>query len=97
MGNLGLAQSLIAHGADVNAEYHDLPSSTLPRLPCGRVVQLAMYMRNHAVVHLLLESGARIYFSHLKHPIEQGHHCPTLGRNLYLRITAGLREAAGKK
>jgi ankyrin repeat protein len=91
--NLSLAQSLIAHGADVNAGYHKLDGSTSPRLPCGRVVQLAMYMRNYDLVHLLIASGADIY---LGHPTIHFHDCPTLSRRVHLRITAGLREAVGR-
>jgi len=69
----------------------------MTRWSCGRVVQLAMYMRNHDMVRLLLESGAEVYFRRVNYPVERDHVCPSLGRKIYLRITAGLREAASKR
>jgi serum/glucocorticoid-regulated kinase 2 len=106
MGNTAIVQLLIAYGADVNIGYHDL-NQPLPgrrrrepkwykalSCPCGRVVQLAMELRFDDIVEFLLDAGAYI---NLKHPVWQYHECKPRSREVYLRITAGLRTAASRR
>ncbi|PQE18134.1 Serine threonine- kinase gad8 protein [Rutstroemia sp. NJR-2017a BBW] len=95
LGNTELAQVLLVNGADVNVGYHDLahgyrkPLKTF--ITCGRVIQIAMQLQSQDMVDLLLESGAEIG---LPQPVWLYHECRGTPRNLYLRITSGLRTAA---
>lgn len=95
-GSAPLVRLLLAHGADANVGFHDLPAepSTMFRPPfrlsCGRVVQLAMSLGHREIVQLLLAAGADI---NLAQPIWSGHTCEMIPRKEYLEITAGLRAA----
>jgi serum/glucocorticoid-regulated kinase 2 len=64
------------------------------RFSCGRVVELAMAMRQPELVRLLLAAGADIG---LAHPVwnVKGHErrCALARRDVYQRVTAGLRAA----
>lgn len=69
LGDADLVRLLLAHGANVNAGYHDL-GTLLPGgfpswfdriyMECGRPIQLAMELGHEDLVRLLLENGCRI-------------------------------------
>lgn len=60
-----MVRLLVAHGANVNTDYHGLPTSPQHQA-CGTAVRLAMELELHEIVHFLLGSGADIL---LKPPI----------------------------
>lgn len=99
-GSAPLVRLLLAHGADPNVGFHDLPgepsSLYIPpfRLSCGRVAQLAMSLGHLDIVQLLLAAGADV---NLAQPIWPGHKCEMVPRKEYLEITAGLRAAVATK
>jgi serum/glucocorticoid-regulated kinase 2 len=63
------------------------------RYGCGRVVELAMALRLGEIVRLLLEAGADVGVAH---PVWNvlGHECGFVPRDVYQRVTAGLRAVA---
>lgn len=95
VGNTKLAQLLLLHGADANIGYHDIDrgDGKFERIciPCGRVIQVAMQLKRHEMVDLLLEFGADI---NLPQPVWIYHRCKGTPRNVYLEITSGLRTAS---
>lgn len=106
-GSAALVELLLAHGADANVGFHDLPRELsskyvgeLPyRLLCGRVVQLAMSLGFGDIVQMLLAAGADV---ELAQPAggwrgRDGGECEMIPRREYLEITAGLRAAVGTR
>ncbi|KAI1077739.1 protein kinase [Whalleya microplaca] len=99
-GNVEIAQLLLSHGADANVGYHDLSINLLEihqgreqiMFSCGRVVELAMELRQQEMVRLLLASGADIGLLAPIWPVP-GHDCRLVPRDVYQRVTAGLRTA----
>lgn len=99
LGDMELVRLLLAHGANANVGYHDLRAelpglhyeSTPPSMACGRVIQLAMDLGHQDMVRLLLNSGADIG---LAQPVWRYHECEMVPRDIYFKITAGLRAAA---
>ncbi|PNP54871.1 hypothetical protein THARTR1_04560 [Trichoderma harzianum] len=93
LGNMGLVQLLLAHGADVNVGYHGLHgdhrSLQVIDVTCGRVIEAAMELGHRDMVELFLEKGADI---HLPQPTLQFHDCPMIPRSVYFRVRMGLRE-----
>ncbi|KAJ8064923.1 hypothetical protein OCU04_007227 [Sclerotinia nivalis] len=95
MGDIELTRVLLVNGADVNVGYHDIgrdhgrPLKT--DIPCGRVIQVAMQLKFHEIVDLLLEFGADI---NLPQPVWAYHQCKSTPRNVYLKTTSGLRAAS---
>ena len=100
LGDADLVRLLLAHGANVNAGYHDL-SILLPSgfpfwfdrnyMKCGRPIQLAMELGHENLVRLLLENGADIS---LAQPVWRYHDCKMIPREVYHQITARLRSIA---
>lgn len=103
-GDAVLVRLLLAHGADANADYHDLETWVIEDddgvetvcigFVCGRPVQLAMELGHPEVVRLLLkEGGADIW---APRPVSgyDGHKCAVVPRDVYVRVTAELGEAA---
>lgn len=93
-GNKDLAQLLLAHGADVNIGFHDLPGRGPLTKDCGRPIQLAMKLKHHDIVQLLLDFGADVC---LAQPTRQAHSCETVSREEHLEITAALMDAAASR
>ncbi|KAL9941908.1 hypothetical protein ACHAQF_006023 [Verticillium nonalfalfae] len=110
-GDAAMVRLLLSHGADPNTAYHSMTwlapewhaswqKAAEHRglwnfgFVCGRVVQLAMQLEHRDVVDALLEGGADIGLPHSEWP-GPAHFCPTVPRSVYLRVTAGLEEAAG--
>ncbi|KAH7131246.1 protein kinase [Dactylonectria macrodidyma] len=99
-GNVDMARLLLSHGADVNAPYHDLRWSLvemsqreeLIMFSCGRVVELAMQLKQPEMVQLLLAGGARIDLPQPVWPVP-GHGCAVVPRGVYQRVMADLRAA----
>lgn len=97
--NEELVKLLLAHGANVNAQYHDTllsePSPSLIRLQsCGTAVHLAMEMRLDVIVRILLDAGANIY-----EPVatREFHACQMIPRETYLKIAHGLQVAVAAR
>ncbi|QYT05593.1 AGC/AKT protein kinase [Trichoderma simmonsii] len=92
-GNMELVRLLLAHGADVNVGYHDLPcdhrSCQFIDFMCGRVIEAAMELGHQDMVELFLEMGADI---HLPQPTWQFHDCPMIARSVYFSVRTQLRE-----
>ncbi|RFU72247.1 serine threonine- kinase gad8 [Trichoderma arundinaceum] len=66
-GNLDMVRLLLSYGADANVGYHDvswielqMEREELIKFGCGRVIHLAMELRQREMVQLLLDSGADI-------------------------------------
>ena len=100
LGDADLVRLLLAHGANVNAGYHDLSlllpggfSSWFDRIymECGRPIQLAMELGHEDLVRLLLENGADIG---LAQPVWRHHDCKMIPREVHHQITARLRSIA---
>ncbi|KAF6808857.1 hypothetical protein CPLU01_15604 [Colletotrichum plurivorum] len=72
---------------------HTYPSNVGFGFACGRVVQLVMQLGHRDVVDALLEGGADIGPPHPEWPVS-GHFCPLVPRSMYLKVAAGLEEAA---
>ncbi|CEJ86661.1 hypothetical protein VHEMI04168 [[Torrubiella] hemipterigena] len=94
-----LVKLLLAHGANVNAQYHDAlfsePSPSLIQLQsCGTAVHLAIEMGFDTIVRILLDSGANIY-----EPVaaREFHTCQMIPRETYLKIAHGLQVAVAAK
>ncbi|KAM0268685.1 hypothetical protein ACHAQH_009940 [Verticillium albo-atrum] len=100
-GDAAMVRLLLSHGADPNTAYHSMiwqeaaehMGSWNVGFVCGRVAQLAMQLEHRDVVDALLEGGADIGLPHSEWP-GPAHFCPTVPRSVYLRVTAGLEEAA---
>ncbi|EGY16223.1 ribosomal protein S6 kinase alpha-2 [Verticillium dahliae VdLs.17] len=109
-GDAAMVRLLLSHGADPNTAYHSMTwlapewhdswqeaaearGSWNAGFVCGRVVQLAMQLEHRDVVDALLEGGADIGLPHSEWP-GPAHFCSTVPRSVYLRVTAGLEEAA---
>lgn len=100
LGDADLVRLLLAHGANVNAGYHDL-GTLLPGgfpswfdriyMECGRPIQLAMELGHEDLVRLLLENGADIG---LAQPVWRYHDCKMISREIHHQITARLRSIA---
>ncbi|PON27722.1 AGC/AKT protein kinase [Trichoderma gamsii] len=93
-GNKDLVRRLLAHGADANVGYHDLASKRPLIRVCGRPIQLAMELKHHDIVQLLLDFGADIC---LAQPIKRSHSCSMMSREEHLEATAALMEAAASR
>jgi len=99
--NVDLTRLLLSHGADANVGYHNLSWNLLEMnqgreqimFSCGRVVELAMELRQEELVQLLLAAGADIALVQPVWPVP-GHDCQLVPRIVYQRVTAGLRTAA---
>jgi serum/glucocorticoid-regulated kinase 2 len=109
-GDAAMVRLLLSHGADPNTAYHSMTwlasgwyaswqeaaEHEGPRnvgFVCGRVAQLAMQLGHRDVVDALLEGGADIWLPQTEGP-GPAHFCPMVPRSIYLRVTAGLEEAA---
>lgn len=93
-GNKDLVRRLLAHGADANVGYHDLASKRPLTRVCGRPIQLAMELKHHDIVQLLLDFGADVC---LAQPIKRSHSCSMMSREEHLEATAALMEAAASR
>lgn len=103
LGDAGLVQLLLAHGADPNVGYHflcgldpelggDQETVVSADFACGRVVQLAMEKQHTEIVQLLLNNGADVTLPQPAcHPPD--HICPMVPRSTYLRVTSNLAAA----
>ncbi|KAI1350302.1 kinase-like protein [Xylaria sp. FL0043] len=103
-GDAALVRLLLAHGADANADYHDLRPWVIEHedgvetvyigFVCGRPVQIAMELGHSEVVRVLLEEGGADIWA--PHPVSRssGHKCAVLAWEVYVRVTAELEEAA---
>jgi serum/glucocorticoid-regulated kinase 2 len=100
LGDADLVRLLLAHGANVNAGYHDLVTLLPGGFPswfgriymeCGRPIQLAMELGHEDLVRLLLENGADIG---LAQPVWRYHDCKMISREIHHQITARLRSIA---
>ncbi|KAK1241349.1 hypothetical protein MKX08_001323 [Trichoderma sp. CBMAI-0020] len=95
MGDVSLVRLLLRHGADANVGYHGLHASLMLKhikFGCGRVIQLAMELKRHAAVKLLLAAGADIG---LAQPVWHvpGHRCWGVTRVFYQTTMSRLRTA----
>ncbi|KAK4076774.1 uncharacterized protein Triagg1_4377 [Trichoderma aggressivum f. europaeum] len=102
-GNEDMVRILLSYGADANVGYHGLDWHGLKmdrkesiKFECGRVIHVAMELRQHKIVQLLLENGADI---NLGRPIwdARTHHCKPVPRDVFQRVRAGLRAAAAAR
>ncbi|KAM0259142.1 hypothetical protein ACHAQJ_003514 [Trichoderma viride] len=62
LDDIGLIRLLLQHGANANVGYHDLTAEEgikHIRFACGRVIELAMELKRHEAIKLLLAAGAR--------------------------------------
>ncbi|KAI3329475.1 kinase-like protein [Ustulina deusta] len=103
-GDAVLVRLLLAHGADANADYHDLGSWVIEHddgvetvsvwFGCARPVQVAMELGHSEVVRVLLEEGGADIWA--PRPVSRfiGHKCAVVPRDVYVRVTAELEEAA---
>ncbi|TGJ82046.1 hypothetical protein E0Z10_g6728 [Xylaria hypoxylon] len=103
-GDAVLVRLLLAHGADANADYHDFGSWVIEHddgvergsvcFSCARPVQVAMELGHSEVVGVLLEEGGADIWA--PSPVSRfiDHKCAVVARNVYVRVTAGLEEAA---
>ncbi|KAM0248021.1 hypothetical protein ACHAQJ_009626 [Trichoderma viride] len=98
-GNEDLVRLLLSYGADANIGYHGLVWFKLKidreeriRFECGRVIHVAMELRQQTIVQLLLENGADI---NLGRPVWdiRGHNCDMVSRHVFQRVRASLRVA----
>ncbi|KAF9729831.1 serine threonine-protein kinase gad8 [Paraphaeosphaeria minitans] len=90
-GNVEIARLLAAHGADVNAEYHDLSPDRDQTIhfTCGRVVQLAMELGPPEMARFLVESRADVHAA--QKTVYRYEKCGFVERAVYQRVVAGLR------
>jgi serum/glucocorticoid-regulated kinase 2 len=88
------------YGADANIGYHGLVWFKLNmdreeriRFECGKVIHVAMELKQQTIVQLPLENGADII---LGRPVwaVRGHNCEVVPRDVFQRVRAGLRVAA---
>lgn len=93
-GNMDLARLLLAHGAHANIGYHDLASRRPLKRVCGRPIQLAMELKHHDIVQLLLDFGADVC---LAQPTKRSHSCSIMSREEHLEAAAALMEAAASR
>ncbi|KAF3063035.1 Serine/threonine-protein kinase gad8 [Trichoderma lentiforme] len=102
-GNEDMVRLLLSYGADANVGYHGLAWYKLKmdreeriKFECGRVIHVAMELRQHRIVELLLENGADI---NLGRPIwdVRTHNCKLVPRDVFQRVRAGLRAAVAAR
>ncbi|KAL7957566.1 kinase-like protein [Trichoderma compactum] len=102
-GNEDMVKLLLSYGADANVGYHGLDWHELKmdreegiKFECGRVIHVAMELRQHGIVQLLLENGADI---NLGRPIwdVRTHKCKPVPRDVFQRVRAGLRAAVAAR
>ncbi|KAL7904228.1 kinase-like protein [Trichoderma velutinum] len=102
-GNEDMVKLLLSYGADANVGYHGLAWYRLKmdrekriNFECGRVIHVAMELKQHTIVQLLLENGADI---NLGRPVwdVRGHNCRGVPRDVFQRVRAGLRAAAAAR
>ncbi|KAH8163781.1 hypothetical protein CIB48_g4457 [Xylaria polymorpha] len=103
-GDIVLVRLLLAHGADANADYHDLGSWVIEHddgvetvsvgFGCARPVQVAMELGHSEVVRVLLEEGGADIWAPRPASRFIGHKCAVVPRNVYVQVTAELEEAA---
>ncbi|KAM6478539.1 kinase-like protein [Trichoderma sp. SZMC 28011] len=102
-GNEDMVRLLLSYGADANVGYHGLAWYKLKmdreeriKFECGRVIHVAMELRQHKIVELLLENGADI---NLGRPIwdVRTHNCKVVPRDVFQRVRAGLRAAVAAR
>ncbi|UKZ79394.1 hypothetical protein TrVFT333_007147 [Trichoderma virens FT-333] len=63
LGDVGLVRLLLQHGANANIGYHNLMAEEgvkYIQFGCGRVIELAMELKRHETIKLLLAAGADI-------------------------------------
>lgn len=95
-GSTDLVRPLLSNGADANVGYHGLRWYRLKmdreesiKFECGRVIHVAMELRQQQIVQLLLASDT---------DIKLGRPVWDVPRNVYQRVRAGLRaEVAAKE
>ncbi|KAK2754541.1 hypothetical protein FQN54_006942 [Arachnomyces sp. PD_36] len=96
LDNTDLVRMLLASHADANVAYH----ASNGNFSCGRVIQRAMELEHFEIVQLLLDCGANIGLPHPVWPMppwpEPVHICEPVDRNVYLKVTAGLKAAAAE-
>lgn len=103
-GDVELARLPLSHGADANVGYHNLSWNLVEMnqgrgqimFSCGRVVELAMELRQQKLVQLLLAGGADIGLVQPVWPVP-GHDCQLVPKVVYQRVTAGLRAAVAAR
>ncbi|KAL6823274.1 kinase-like protein [Trichoderma camerunense] len=102
-GNEDMVRLLLSYGADANVGYHGLAWYKLKmdreeriKFECGRVIHVAMELRQHKIVELLLENGADI---NLGRPIwdVRTHNCKLVPRDVFQRVRAGLWAAVAAR
>ncbi|PTB49134.1 hypothetical protein M431DRAFT_317468 [Trichoderma harzianum CBS 226.95] len=102
-GNEDMVRLLLSYGADANVGYHGLAWYKLKmdreeriKFECGRAIHVAMELRQHKIVELLLENGADI---NLGRPIwdVRTHSCKLVPRDVFQRVRAGLRAAVAAR
>lgn len=94
-GDVSLVRLLLRNGANANVGYHGLHASLMLKhikFGCGRVIQLAMELRRHESIKLLLAAGADIG---LAQPVWRvpGHRCWEVTRGFYQTTMSRLRAA----
>ncbi|KAM0522406.1 hypothetical protein ACHAPE_001996 [Trichoderma viride] len=93
IGDVSLVRLLLRNGANASIGYHDLIDdlgSTHIKFGCGRVLQLAMELKRHEAIKLLLTAGAGIS---LAQPVwcVPGHGCREVTRAFYQTTMSRLR------
>ncbi|EHK49813.1 hypothetical protein TRIATDRAFT_51468, partial [Trichoderma atroviride IMI 206040] len=93
MGDVSLVRLLLRNGANANVGYHDLYAGLMfkhIKFGCGRVIQLAMELKRHECIKLLLAAGADIS---LAQPVWRvpGHGCWEVTRLFYQATMSKLR------